>query len=263
MKPLDSEFLAPPFGHFAPHPSKIWLRWVTGLGVSRGAIAKWVGAQWRKNGNALVDTTVRGIHYRLYISGNTTDAKLLASSKIYDGREINALAKPLGNTPSEQAVFVDIGANSGYYSLSLAQRGYGRVIAIEPNPTTLSLLRCNINLNAFGQRITVVPLCIGDGQPTPFYYSGGLGDASVFAESHTSKPFLVNSAPLIEILNTNGVAHIDGMKIDIEGYEDRALVPFFSSAPRTLYPKVIVIEICNQTLWKTDMIALLKKTAIR
>jgi len=33
-----------------------------------------------------------------------------------------------------------------------------------------------------------------------------------------------------------------GLKIDIEGHEDKALVPFLLNAPKTLLPNKIVIE---------------------
>ncbi|MFM7083778.1 MAG: methyltransferase, partial [Hyphomicrobium sp.] len=48
--------------------------------------------------------------------------------------------------------------------------------------------------------------------------------------------------------------NIDLIKIDIEGYEDKALIPFFKEAPRKLYPKAIIIE-NNEKDWETDVIS--------
>jgi hypothetical protein len=52
----------------------------------------------------------------------------------------------------------------------------------------------------------------------------------------------VNFSTLIEILETNNINEIYGLKIDIEGHEDKALVPFLLNAPKKLLPKKIVIE---------------------
>jgi hypothetical protein len=45
------------------------------------------------------------------------------------------------------------------------------------------------------------------------------------------------------------------MKIDIEGYEDQALFPYFEKAPQIFWPRVIVIEDCHKSDWKRDVIS--------
>lgn len=248
-----------PYGRYAPDASASTLRLLTRLGLGRGFLRRWINRQWEKKGYEIVDVRVRGINYRLHVKANTTDTKILASSKVYDRIEIRALAAPLKNSSraDKETVFVDIGANTGYYSLSLAGLGYSKIIAIEPNPPTLEALRYNVKINNYDEVITVVPMCIGDGTPTPFYCSGGLGDASIFADSHDCEPLMVDSAPLLEILQSCGVSHIDAMKIDIEGFEDRALYPFFKSAPKSLWPAVVVIEVCNSELWQQDAVKMI------
>jgi FkbM family methyltransferase len=60
-------------------------------------------------------------------------------------------------------VFVDVGANIGYYTL-LAARAVGpsgRVIAFEPSPTVRAHLSANIERNAMGDRITVHGVAAG------------------------------------------------------------------------------------------------------
>lgn len=256
------------YGRYAPDSSTSFLRFLTRCGLSRGVICKWIRKQWRKKGFSIVDTQVRGINFRLHTAINTTDGKLLTSSKFYDHEEIRALSIPLhdstANSESE-SVFIDIGANTGYYSLTLAQLGFSKILAIEPNPTTLSLLRYNVGINDFGKSVTIVPLCVGDGQKTPFYSSEtGLGSASIIKTSHhDSEPILVDSAPLLNILTQNGISHVSAMKIDIEGYEDRALQPFFESAPKSLWPEVIVIEDCNRDLWQHDIIQQIEKAGYK
>ena len=46
---------------------------------------------------------------------------------------------------------------------------------------------------------------------------------------------------------------IDSMKIDIEGFEDQALFPFFDESPEKLWPRCIVIE-PNSKSWKIDIL---------
>ena len=82
-------------------------------------------------------------------------------------KEIDALACE-GDKSQKDKVFIDIGANTGHYALSLAKRGFTRIIAIEPNPPTLELLNFNVSINDFDEIITIVPLCIGDGNKVLF-----------------------------------------------------------------------------------------------
>jgi len=46
------------------------------------------------------------------------------------------------------------------------------------------------------------------------------------------------------------------LKIDVEGAEDKVLVPFFSSAPEALWPNLIIIE-DTRNLWRIDLFSLL------
>ena len=52
-----------------------------------------------------------------------------------------------------------------------------------------------------------------------------------------------------------GVARVDALKIDIEGFEDRALIPFFKEAPQSLWPRAVVIEHLSREEWKQDCVA--------
>ncbi len=52
------------------------------------------------------------------------------------------------------------------------------------------------------------------------------------------------------------------MKIDIEGFEDQALFPFFDEAPEKLWPRCIVIE-PNSKSWKRDILKHLETLVIK
>jgi hypothetical protein len=65
----------------------------------------------------------------------------------------------------------------------------------------------------------------------------------------------VPSLRLARILGEAGVSAVDALKIDIEGFEDRALIPFFSEAPPSLWPRAVVIEHLSRDEWQQDCIA--------
>ena len=57
------------------------------------------------------------------------------------------------------------------------------------------------------------------------------------------------------ILAEAGVSHVDALKIDVEGFEDRVLTGFFADAPQALWPRAIVIEHLSKDEWLNDCIA--------
>jgi hypothetical protein len=62
--------------------------------------------------------------------------------------------------------------------------------------------------------------------------------------------------PLLDVLNEAGVASIDALKIDVEGMEDKILMPFFNHAPPALWPRLIIIEDTSDQ-WSSDLFAFL------
>jgi len=51
------------------------------------------------------------------------------------------------------------------------------------------------------------------------------------------------------------VDHVDALKIDVEGFEDRVLTGFFRAAPQGLWPRAVVIEHLSRSEWQDDCIA--------
>jgi len=80
----------------------------------------------------------------------------------YDDYEALQLAK-FGNALSANGcdLFLDIGANIGYYSILFAKRGLAdRVVAFEPDIRNRYQLNANILLNGMSRKIEVVPKAI-------------------------------------------------------------------------------------------------------
>jgi FkbM family methyltransferase len=255
---MDPQSNQSPWGSYAPSFTAKLLRLPVKLGLGHGKLKDLILARWIKQYGSDVDIIVRGIKYRLNVSDNVTDGRLLVSSRVYDKTEIDVLKRFC-----QGGVFVDIGANIGYYTLAMAFNGAQRVVAIEPNPPALSRLRFNIDINDMQDVISVVPIGVGEAGEFKLSLAGGLGGASLVMPEDAQGSVTITTKPLIEILEHQGIDEIAAMKIDIEGFEDRALMPFFETAPRTMWPHCIVMEDCHRQHWQADITAKLLRMGYR
>jgi FkbM family methyltransferase len=138
-------------------------------------------------------------------------------------------------------LFVDVGANVGYFSLLAAQRG-ARVIAFEPNPECREELAHNIALNGFGD-IDVRATGIADrrGQDVLYVESEeNLGAGSLKSVSGT--PVAVEVDTLDGQLAGESPAMI---KLDIEGAELMALRGGAQTLKRT---RAVICEVSEFSL---------------
>jgi len=162
-------------------------------------------------------------------------------------------------------VFVDIGANVGIYTLYAATRmdAGGRIVAFEPMPEAYRRLRFNIDATRAQRtawpRIDVVPEAVSDrdGICELALDAGNLGGNSIaesarFSRAGSAQTLSIACRPLLSTLQALGLTRVDALKIDIEGGEDRALVPFLTTAPVSLLPRRIVLE-NSDDLWRLDL----------
>ena len=248
------------FGTYYPNKSTFPLQILREQGLGRGFVKKMLIKAWYSFGYSIVDSKIRGIKYRLNIRQNTTDGKILVSSKKYDAIELSYLKNICAKRPN--STFIDIGANTGYYSLNLAKSGVKKILSIEPNPEAAEILKQNIKFNEFNDCIKVCNYCVGKYGEMAFYSSSDWGGSSVLKENHVGgKSVNVSSKPLIAILEEYDVKKLSAMKIDVEGYEDQILFPFFNSSHKNLFPEIIIIEHCNQKDWRNNVINFLIQTS--
>ena len=87
--------------------------------------------------------------------------------------------------------------------------------------------------------------------------AGNLGQTRILREEEAQHPesITVPIITLTALCSKFNLERIDGIKIDVEGFEEAVLLPFFESAPDSLLPRLIVIE-DNQKEWKTDILAI-------
>lgn len=239
------------WGQYAP-PARAWgLLLIIRIGLARGAIKKKLVHSWIKRFGPILDIETSGIKYRLRLDDNVTDQRILTSSSRYDRPEINALI-----ADCKDGMFIDLGANIGFYTLSLAAAG-ADVLAIEPNPLTIERLRFNTQLNQFNDKITIIETGVGEAGEFQLMSSGDLGSASICPNNpkNITQSVTITTKPLLDLLTENNIQSIGGLKIDIEGMEDSVLRPFFENAPLKMWPKCIVIEHCCSNHWHDDIIA--------
>jgi FkbM family methyltransferase len=209
--------------------------------------------------NRTVDVELEGIKFRCYPSQNAHDMSIACGTLFQEEREeLSFMAKHLQGG----GCLVDIGANIGALSIPLAIRAEApvTVVAIEPNPENVQRLRYNAQINSLTDFI-VVPYAVGPSGKAKLYLHSrsNWGKASLgqVRKSYTSASIDVECRPLLEILNEADISSIAVLKIDVEGFEDRVLVPFFNAAPRSLWPAAVSIEHMHRGMWAEDCIDLM------
>jgi FkbM family methyltransferase len=152
---------------------------------------------------------------------------------------------------TDNTVFVDIGANIGIYTQMVASSfnkiKNSTIIAIEPDPSNVFRLKQNLRLlekkipNIFNL-VKIEECGVGDSS-REMYLDKSYGFANnTVIDFYKKNSIMIKVKTLLEIIEANKVSHITNLKIDIEGFEDKALLPFFKNANKELYPKNIVIE---------------------
>ncbi len=205
------------------------------------------------------DVTISGMNLRLYPAENYCDRTIWARGRLPEPEEHHAL----GLLVAPDTVFVDIGANVGTYSayVGVKSGGKARILALEPHPRTFRKLQFNLRANGLETAICR-QVAVGPNRETIDLWSDGgsnIGHSSVLkaGTSHAKISVPVDSVPLTDLVAETGFDRIDILKIDIEGYEDRALMPFFRTADIALWPHALLIETVHRHLWADDVVTFL------
>jgi FkbM family methyltransferase len=149
-------------------------------------------------------------------------AKKLSMYGEYQRHEIELLCSL--TRPGDQVL--DIGANIGLFALYLSRAvgPGGRVIAFEPDPDNLALLRANLEINVC-QNVSVVACALGteSGTAELFQSNENRGNLSFSDLGETGKSITVPVRRGDEVLEELRV-HPSLAKIDVEGAEPVVLV---------------------------------------
>ena len=200
-----------------------------------------------------VDVQYQGTSFRFYHQASATERGALFNP----GYNLEELEFLRAHVPAG-GVFVDVGANVGTYAMVLARHlgANGKVIAIEPHPVTHARLAFNRAASGFTQVILVAAAAgPSDGELMIETDGDNLGASHIVSGERAGNAIRVPSLRLERILGDASVGHVDALKIDVEGFEDRVLTGFFREAPQRLWPRAVVIEHLSRSEWHDDCIA--------
>lgn len=144
-----------------------------------------------------------------------------------------AILRTIRETLREGDVFVDAGANIGFYTI-LASRlvgSRGRVIAVEMMPDTAAILRGHLELNGC-RNVTIIEKAISEcsgNKVSAFVQSGKFGQASI-TRVQPGRAIEVETITLKDIIFDTPVVKL--IKMDLEGTEIAALNSLGDSAAR-------------------------------
>jgi FkbM family methyltransferase len=118
---------------------------------------------------------------------------------------------------------VDVGANIGAATVWMAGRApHARVVAVEPSPHALPLLRENVAANGLTDRVTIVPCAIAAAPGTVRLSAAGTSVSGRVVADGTPPSGgddLVAARTLPSVLRDAGVETVDILKLDCEGAE--------------------------------------------
>lgn len=200
------------------------------------------------------DMEADGLKFRIYPGENYDDRKILAKGRLPERAE-HALLEP---HLKDGTVFVDVGANIGSYAIFAARRG-ASVLAIEANPQTAEKLSFNIAANGF-ETVRVENSAVGPKDDTlPLWLEPSNCGFATFVKDLTTgewagdwSPAYVKMRPLTAIADEYNLPRIDVLKVDVEGFEDRVVLPFLRHADAGAWPRVILLETNCRPYWSED-----------
>ncbi|MEM9724522.1 MAG: FkbM family methyltransferase [Pseudomonadota bacterium] len=212
-------------------------------------------SHFTKKRGIIFDTEFRGTKRRLFVDEFTHDKWLFRKGVHAEEEELDTLDAYRGRP----AVFFDLGANNGYFALYAhhVMDKAARIIAVEPHPRTFRKLALHIALNG-AENVTAVEAALGPEEGEATMSISGEDGSNTIAPGREANPLgavTVPMRPLAAIVAEQGVDRIDLVKIDVEGFEDQALLPYFDTTRRELWPREIILETLHRHIWRRDCLA--------
>ncbi len=182
--------------------------------------------------NRLCDGKLVRLHHRFnvrteygYFLGDSYDQ--LSQFVYYFGAWEPAISRLIGERLTAGRTFVDVGANTGWYTLLAANKvgPTGRVVAIEASPANFSWLKKNVDNNRL-ENVRLVNQAVWSEESSlalfqgPNFHSGVSTVVHSFAKQKGCKPAgTVRAQPLSAILSPQEISTLQVLKIDVEGAE--------------------------------------------
>ncbi len=165
----------------------------------------------------------------------------IAFDAIWEGPQLEDLATVCKGRDVDY--FIDVGANSGFYSVMFATKNLAStIIAFEPDPGNYAHLVANLHLNGLVGRVKALELALGDRDCQVVLYEGhesNRGESSIAVPEQTprQKTHLVRQVPFDDHyrLATKSIV----IKMDVEGHEFNAL----AGMARTLVDNACYVQV--------------------
>ncbi len=182
----------------------------------------WVHAHLRRLLKASVDEEMEVVRRGLRWSLNPSDFvhEELFWLGFMDAWELTHLRRLL----DRGSVFLDIGANFGYYALTLAEAFKGKcdIHAFEPHPVTHARLVKHIQWNDMANAVHTHRLALSDTVGTARMVERA-DNSGATRFSGSDDGFEVQTVTLDEFAMAQRLTRVDCLKIDVEGVETRVL----------------------------------------
>ncbi|MCF3932233.1 FkbM family methyltransferase [Acuticoccus sp. M5D2P5] len=221
-----------------PHPPR-WLRRAPLVRERLRRFAK------RHAPRGPVTRTVEGLAWRLAPADNKVDFDIWYKERLDEAAERAFLARHL----KAGDVFVDIGANIGLYPVTLLAAIPGlKAVTFEPLERLRRRQLDNLALNGLLERVSIRAEAVGPTGRLTLHESRNAGRSSLLPFEGGEAGPSVEVRPLSELLDEAPAA----IKIDVEGFEDKALLPYFEETAADRWPRAVVIETLHRAVWDRD-----------
>jgi FkbM family methyltransferase len=144
-------------------------------------------------------------------------------------------------------VFIDVGANIGYYSVLAAKRVApdGHVVAIEPFSSIFAVLRRHIDSNSVRNVRLVNEAASNRGHRVALFRAPptNMGASSIINAPAFEPAGEVNARPLFEILSPDEIRRARIIKIDVEGAELAVVRGLLPTLPAVRSDFELVVEV--------------------
>jgi len=147
------------------------------------------------------------------------------------------------------AVFLDVGANRGVFSLLVADLAiHPQVFAFEPHPTTFKWLKQNLDQTG-KDCFTALNLAVSDNAGEVRFSSGNASATNRIVQSNNFElPAIgVTAITLDQFIGEQHLDKVDLLKIDVEGFEPNVLRGAAQSIQKGII-KHIYLEVCPSNL---------------
>jgi FkbM family methyltransferase len=208
--------------------TRLLVRTPGGYGLARRAMQT-LSIEMRARNDRVRPLHVGPVHFAIDVTDDVLREMYLAGlpcEPLTTGWLLGALQR--------NAIFVDVGANVGYYTLLAARLvgPAGRVVAFEPNPAVRARLEAHVRLNQAEAVVQIQPFALADSDAgeIELFVPPAVAESGI-ASLELSPALAARGAAAVRVagqrfdewLDHTPLARIDVMKIDVEGAETAVL----------------------------------------